>query len=177
MQRRSASLAGTHSRRMKRRLNLHCSAQRTVLSPARKEQGMHVISPQRRLTPREAVEVLLESFVRQLRYLPSGAHPLAVLEELPRRLQLRARSLRPQVSWRAWTDGVRFWFIAARLCKSVRAPANVLALQILFFDPDGQPVAAGEWTFDANGRWTLRHLMDPVEVVGMHSALARQRFH
>jgi hypothetical protein len=135
---------------------------------------MQVISRQRRLTPRHA---LLESFVRQLRYLPADAHSVALFEELPRRFQFRARHLGPLSSWRAWTDHVRFWFIAARLCNSQGAPSGVLAMEISFFDSDGQPVAAGEWTLRSDGHWVLRRVIDISDLARAHTASVPSRFH
>lgn len=111
-------------------------------------------------TPRNAVEMLLDTFASEQCYLPSGAHPLASPDDLPPRLQARARSLDPVSGWRAWTDDASFWFISGRLCTPPRAPADLLALEISFFNPEGQPVAAGEWALGQDGHWTLRRVID-----------------
>jgi hypothetical protein len=138
---------------------------------------MQVISPLSCLTPRHAVEVLLESFVGQLCYVPPGTNPIAVVEELPPRLQARARNFGALASWRAWTDNVRFWFIAARLCNQHGAPVGVLAMEILFFDTDGLPVAAGEWTLRSDGRWVLRRVIDISDLTRAGGVSASYRLH
>lgn len=112
-------------------------------------------------TPRNTVEMLLETFASEQCYLPSSAHPLASPDDLPPRLQARARSLDPVSGWRAWTDDASFWFMSGRLCTAPRgAPADLLALEISFFDPEGRPVAAGEWALQPDGHWSLRRVIE-----------------
>ncbi len=135
------------------------------------------VSLSRRLTPRHAIAILIEMFVSQQRYVPPSAYPLASPEDLPPSLEARVRSLGPLSSWRAWTDDARFWFIAARLCDPPRTAAGLLAMEVLFFDQDGRPVAAGEWTLRGDGCWGLRRVIDPSERAHAPSEAATRRSH
>jgi hypothetical protein len=110
--------------------------------------------------PRSAIEVLLEAFAWHTHYVPPVAHVLASADELPPPLQARACTLDRQSSWRAWTDDVRFWCLAGRLCGPRHASGDVLALEISFFDPDGRLVAVGEWALQSEGHWALRRVID-----------------
>jgi hypothetical protein len=129
----------------------------------------HVSRPS--IARRHAVDILVNSFVRQLRYLPANARLLVSREELPSGLLNRVRSLGRQSSWHAWTDHVRFWFIAAQLRNSRDASTGLLNLKISFFDSDGRRVAAGEWTLQSDGAWTLRRVMN-TPIVPPHTATA-----
>jgi len=114
-------------------------------------------------TARHAVEVLIDSFVRQQNYVPAKARAVSHLEDLHPRLQDRARDLEPLSGWRAWSLGTRLWFITARLCSPERSPAGLLILQIRFFDKDGHLAAAGEWSLQAGGHWKLLRVIDSDE--------------
>jgi hypothetical protein len=130
----------------------------------------HVSRTSKSIAKRNAVALLVDSVVRQLRYLPANACSLVSQEDLPPRLLSRARSLGPRWSWHAWTDEVRYWFIATRLRNSRNASSGLLHVVISFFDSDGRRVAAGEWTLQLDGSWTLRRMLN-APISPPHTAL------
>lgn len=104
---------------------------------------------------KHAIEMLLDSFVQQQRYLPSSASPILSVQDLPTRLKAHAQETAPFASWRAWTDEGRLRFVVARLTEQSRARTGLLCLEVSFFDADGVIVAAGEWALKENGDWVL----------------------
>ncbi len=104
---------------------------------------------------KHAIEILLDSFVQQQRYLPSGASPICSIEELPRRLKERAQNTESFACWRAWIDEGRLRFLVASLTEQSRARAGLLCLRVDFFDADGAIVASGEWALRDDASWML----------------------
>jgi hypothetical protein len=100
------------------------------------------------------VESLLDSFIPSRQYVPDNAHRLRCCDELPPRLQQRARQVRQGI-WRAWTDGLRVWFVVARRMPTVSRDANRHALCVSFFDMDGRVASCAVWTLSGDGQWTL----------------------
>ena len=84
-----------------------------------------------------------------------------ILDELPMRLEQRARSLPPGSIWRAYTDGARLWFAVAALADSESYGPTAVAVEVLFFENDGVLCSGGIWTCDPDGDWRLERLVDP----------------
>jgi len=100
------------------------------------------------------VDPLLDSFILSQQYVPDTAQRIRFRNELPLRLQLRARQARDGV-WRAWTDGLCIWFVAARLIPEVSRQVNRHALHVSFIDMDGRIASCAVWTLSSDGRWIL----------------------
>ena len=83
-----------------------------------------------------------------------------ILADLPLRLEQRARSLSPDATWRAYTDGVRLWFAIAAAADSSSYGPSAVAMEVLFFENDGVLCSGGIWTCDPNGDWRLEKLVD-----------------
>jgi hypothetical protein len=104
--------------------------------------------------PPAQVDSLLESLIVSKQYVPDTAHRVRFCDELPQRLQLHARQLRHGV-WRAWTDGLRIWFVVAKLILEVSRDVNRHALHVSFMDMDGRLVSSAVWTQGGDGTWIL----------------------
>jgi len=110
--------------------------------------------PQKRASQPSQVDSLLDSFIVSQQYVPDTARPVRFCDELPLRLQLRARQVRHGV-WRAWTDGLRIWFVVAKLIPEVSREVNRQALHVSFIDMDGRIASCAVWTLSSDGRWSL----------------------
>jgi hypothetical protein len=100
------------------------------------------------------VDSLLDSFMLSQQYVPDTADRVNYCNELPPRLQLRARQVRDGV-WRAWTDGQRIWLVVAKLIPEASREVNRHALHVSFIDMDGRLASCGVWTQGADARWIL----------------------
>jgi hypothetical protein len=100
------------------------------------------------------VDCLLDSFIVSKRYVPDTAHRVEFCDELPLQLQLHARQVR-HGAWRAWTDGLRIWFVVARLIPEASRDLNWHALHVSFIDMDGRLVSRAVWAQSGDGRWVL----------------------
>lgn len=100
------------------------------------------------------VDSLLDSLIVSKQYVPDTAHRIRFCDELPLRLQLHARQVRHGV-WRAWTDGLRIWFVAAKLIPEVSCDVNRHALHVSFIDMDGRLASCAAWMQSGDGRWIL----------------------
>lgn len=102
-----------------------------------------------------ALELLLERFALDMRYVPQQARLIDELTELPPALERKAAGCGSDAVWRAWTHDGRIWFIIGRLSPwSVHRPDRVL-LHALFFDVGGELVSSGIWRCESSGQWTL----------------------
>jgi hypothetical protein len=110
--------------------------------------------PQRLVSWLTEVDSLLDSFIFSQQYVPDTAHRVNYYNELPPRLQLRARQLRHGV-WRAWTDRQRIWFVVAKLIPEVSREMNRHALHVSFIDMDGRLASCAVWTQGGDGKWIL----------------------
>jgi hypothetical protein len=100
------------------------------------------------------VDSLLDSLIVSQQYVPDAAQRIRFRDELPLRLQLRARQVRDGV-WRAWTDGLCIWFVAAKLIPEVSREVSRHALHVSFIDMDGRLASSAVWTLNSDGRWIL----------------------
>jgi hypothetical protein len=100
------------------------------------------------------VDSLLDAFIFSQQYVPGNARRVRFCDELPLRLQLCARQVRHGV-WRAWTDGLRIWFVVAKLVPEVSREVDRHALHVSFVDMDGRLASCAVWTLSSDGRWTL----------------------
>lgn len=103
---------------------------------------------------------LLDEFVRERRYVPERVPVIESLDDLPLRLQARAKSAGSDTQWRAWTDGHRIWFIVARPIRVPGQQAREITLQMRFYDHDGALAAAGVWLRRVTGHWMLYGVLD-----------------
>jgi hypothetical protein len=109
----------------------------------------------RRSAPQPAqVDSLLDSFVVSQHYVPDTARRVRFCNELPLRLRSRARQVSNEV-WRAWTDGLRMWFVVGKLVPEVSREVNRHALHVSFIDMDGRVASRAVWTLSSDGRWIL----------------------
>ena len=104
--------------------------------------------------PPAQVDSLLNSLIVSKQYVPDTARRIRFCDELPLRLQLHARQVRRGV-WRAWTDGLRIWFVAAKLIAEVSCDVTRHALHVSFIDMDGRLASCAVWTQSGDGRWIL----------------------
>lgn len=114
--------------------------------------------PMRKVESREsccehALGLLMEGFARQTRYVPENACAVHSSEELPPAIA-RAAAGRTGTVWRAWTDGARFWCVSGRAACAESATGDAI-LELVFIGSDGSAEAAGAWSLNAQGRWTL----------------------
>jgi len=100
------------------------------------------------------VDSILDSLIVSQQYAPDTAHRVRFCDELPLRLQLHARQVRHGV-WRAWTDGLRIWFVAAKLIPEVSRDLNRHALHVSYIDMDGRLASCAVWMQSGDGRWFL----------------------
>jgi|KBSSwiStaDraftv2_1062776.scaffolds.fasta_scaffold01519_18 hypothetical protein len=100
------------------------------------------------------VDCLLDSLIVSKHYVPDTAHRVEFCDELPLQLQLHARHVR-HGAWRAWTDGLRIWFVVARLIPEASRDLNWHALQVSFIDMDGRLASCAVWVQSGDGRWIL----------------------
>lgn len=95
---------------------------------------------------------LLDAFAYGTAYVPSGA-PSVPFTELPLRLYEIAQ--RCQVTgWRAWNTPGGLRFVEAAIIGG-NDPRKAVILELVFYDIDAMPVAAGIWQRDAKGQWHL----------------------
>jgi hypothetical protein len=113
-----------------------------------------VIQPLSLASQPAQVDSLLDSFILSQQYAPDNARPVRFCDELPLRLQRCARQVRHGV-WRAWTDGLRIWFVVAKLMPDVSREVNRHALHVSFVDMDGRLASCAMWTLSRDGRWIL----------------------
>lgn len=105
------------------------------------------------------IELLVQSFVVCTRYVPAGAQRLLALSELPPVLERVA--MRVQWGWQqwfAWTDERRTWFVVAEMAMGRDRRCHNEAIQVFFYDEDGQCVTSGTWAFHADARWAACEL-------------------
>jgi hypothetical protein len=110
--------------------------------------------PRRRASQLSQADSLLDSFIVSQQYVPDTARRVRFCDQLPLRLHLHARQVRHGV-WRAWTDGLRIWFVVAKLVPEVSREVNRHALHVSFIDMDGRIASRAVWTRSSDGRWTL----------------------
>lgn len=96
---------------------------------------------------------LLDAFAYGTAYVPSAARSV-LLTELPLRLYEIAQRCRV-TGWRAWNTPGGLRFVEAAFVGGNDLRKAVL-LELVFYDIDGMPVAAGIWQRDANGQWHLQ---------------------
>jgi hypothetical protein len=102
-----------------------------------------------------ALELLLERFAIDMRYVPPQARLVHDISELPSALERKAAGCGGDAVWRAWVYEGRIWFIIGRLSPwSVNRPDRVM-LHALFFDVAGELVSSGAWRREQHGQWTL----------------------
>jgi hypothetical protein len=99
------------------------------------------------------VRLLLDSFIRNRHYAPSGAHRIHSWEELPLAQQAHARQIDGRI-WRAWSNGTRVLFVTANPVNRVSCEHSV-GLQMMFFDMDGRLVSSGVWIWIKHRGWIL----------------------
>lgn len=122
-------------------------------------------------TQAQHLDALLEEFVRERRYVPEHALLIESLDELPLRLQARARSAQLDAQWRAWTDGHRIWFIVARPVSVAGGQVREITLKMAFYDHDGALAACGVWLRQVTGHWMLHSVLgDEQAATGEHAA-------
>jgi hypothetical protein len=95
------------------------------------------------------------------RWLPGGwVQRVWNPTELPLRLEQCVQSLSPEATWRAYTDGVRLWFAIAATADAKPYGTGSVALEVHFFEDNGELCAGGIWSCDADGVWRLEKVMD-----------------
>ena len=100
------------------------------------------------------LDSLLESFILSQHYVPDNACRVRFRDALPLRLQMCARQVHHGV-WRAWTDGLRVWFVVANLLPEVSREVKRNALHVSFVDMDGRLASHAVWTLSSDGKWIL----------------------
>jgi hypothetical protein len=100
------------------------------------------------------LDSLLDSFILSQQYVPDNACRVRFSGALPLRLQVSARQVHHGV-WRAWTDGLRIWFVVANLVPEVSREVERQALHVSFVDMDGCLASHAVWTLSSDGRWIL----------------------
>ena len=100
------------------------------------------------------LDSLLDSFIASQQYVPDHACRVRFCDALPLRLQECARQVHHGV-WRAWTDGLRIWFVVAKLVPEVSREVDRHALHVSFVDMDGRLASRAVWTLSTDGRWIL----------------------
>lgn len=118
---------------------------------------------------------LLEEFVGERSYVPDGAQVIDSSDDLPPRLQARARGARAETHWRAWTDGHRIWLILAQPVSVPSQQAGEIALKMGFYDQDGVLASCGIWLRRATGGWALYCVLDKEQAVPAEPAVAYGR--
>lgn len=102
-----------------------------------------------------ALELLVERFALEMRYVPPEARLIEDIVELPLALERKAAGCGGDAAWRAWIHEGCIWFIIGRLSPwSVHRPDRVM-LHALFFDVSGELVSSGVWRREKSGHWTL----------------------
>jgi hypothetical protein len=102
-----------------------------------------------------ALELLLERFAVEMRYVPPQARLIDEITELPLALERKAAGCGSDAVWRAWIHDGRIWFIIGRLSPwSVNRPDRLM-LHALFFNVEGELVSSGIWRREPSGQWTL----------------------
>lgn len=100
------------------------------------------------------VKLLVKSFATTTRYVPHDALQILETAELPPALERIAEHIQTRTkTWAAWSDNRRTWFVVADLDAERDGGDDAAVIRILFYDEDGECVAAGSWTFDAHGKW------------------------
>ena len=102
-----------------------------------------------------ALELLLQQFAVETRYVPPQARLIDDLAELPLALQRKALGCGSDAVWRAWVHDGCTRFIIGRLSPwSIHRPDRVM-LHALFFDVSGELVSSGVWRREKSARWIL----------------------
>jgi hypothetical protein len=101
------------------------------------------------------LEILLERFAVEMRYVPPQARLVADLGELPCALQRKALACGGDAAWLAWTDESCVWFLIGRLPRWFVDRPDQVMMQALFFDTFGGLVSSGLWRREQPGRWKL----------------------
>lgn len=102
-----------------------------------------------------ALELLLERFAVETRYVPPQARLIDDVAELPLSLELKAAGCGSDAAWRAWVSEGCIWFMIGRLSRWSISSPDRLMLHALFFDVSGELVSSGVWRRERPGRWTL----------------------
>jgi hypothetical protein len=116
---------------------------------------------------RSRIELCIDLFVAETRYVPDDAHPVVKAAELSPQLERLASKIRAPNAWRAWAAGPRIWFLDGWLTDSPGESADQPSLSLTFRDHDARPAAAGVWRRTAPGRW------EPLQVFAS-SAMSRR---
>jgi hypothetical protein len=108
---------------------------------------------------RSRVELCIDLFVAETRYVPDDAHPVVQAAELSPQLERLASTISAPNAWRAWTAGPRVWFLDGWLTDSQGAPADQPILVLTFRDHDAHAAATGVWRRTAPGHWVPQQVL------------------
>jgi hypothetical protein len=108
---------------------------------------------------RSRIELCIDLFVAETRYVPDDSHPVLDATELSPQLELLASKIRAPNAWRAWAAGPRIWFLDGWLTDSPGSSADHPVLVLTFRDHDAQAAAAGVWRRTARGRWEPQQVL------------------
>ena len=100
------------------------------------------------------LELLLERFATEIRYVPPWARLIDNISELPPALRRTAAGCGSNAAWRAWINERCIWFMIGRLPSGTIRRPECLMLHALFFDVAGDLVSSGLWRREHSGRWT-----------------------
>jgi hypothetical protein len=106
------------------------------------------------VTNRSQIERCIDTFVEETRYVPPEAAPVYDVKELTPRLERFSRRL-PVVAWRAWSEGIRIWFVLGQFVEGSADRVEFPTVHLVFLDQDATPVASGVWHRVASGHWDL----------------------
>ncbi|HEX7115867.1 MAG TPA: hypothetical protein VF193_12110 [Steroidobacter sp.] len=115
------------------------------------------IPPNTRLRP--ILRFLLDEFVAAV-YPPRLNVTRLAYADLPGRFQVRVDALAPHAKWRAWGDAARVWFMVGYGLYQHEQDSTGLALRVMFFNQDANPIASGEWCRHGPGSWRLHNVLD-----------------
>jgi hypothetical protein len=108
-------------------------------------------APERQYFHDVTLSVLLDSYVREMNYVPKDAQPITDWQELPVRMQQLTREAS---EWRAWSAESRVWFLRGRAHEE-HPNADEAMLEVSFHSAEGEVVAAGVWQHAGSGQWKL----------------------
>jgi hypothetical protein len=113
---------------------------------------------------RSRIELCIDLFVSETRYVPEDARLVRDVTELSPQLERLVATIHAPDAWRAWTVGPRAWFLDGRLSDPPGTPAGQPTLILTFRDHDARAAAAGVWRRTAPGRWEPQQVIAPGSV-------------
>jgi hypothetical protein len=108
----------------------------------------------RKLQQPSGVEQLLEAYVANSGFLPTGAYQIRDRAQLRKELRtILVQATRTGKVWACWAHNVSNWLFTAEMSLALSRERGAPVLQVNRYGDDGAIEASGCWMADPKGNW------------------------